>query len=337
MYRILNRTPFDVALMPSVEPGGRDFATVLVKGTFRADGGAVDIAAEQGPLLAAATYTGRPGASSIRYESDMCPPKPSTDIAVVGRVFTSSKTRQLDLSFRVGALERRLRVWGARVYRRRALGWALSSPELIEEIPLCYERAFGGADLSAENPDHHDWEARNHIGVGFVAEHSTADLEGQALPNFENPDALLQHPGDRPGPVGLGFIAPQWEPRVSYAGTYDDAWRTEVCPWPPDDLDARFFQAAHPDCIAPIRGGEAITITHALPGGRPFHAHVPTRSIHVQAKAGGREQQLDLALQTLLIEPLEGRLQLTWAGRIECGRDLLDIDYASIEDAAAKG
>ena len=36
--------------------------------------------------------------------------------------------------------------------------------------------------------------------------------------------------GDRYVPQGFGFIAPHWEPRVGFAGTYDEAWQKNRAP-----------------------------------------------------------------------------------------------------------
>ena len=49
---------------------------------------------------------------------------------------------------------------------------------------------------------------------------------------------------DRPAPACLAPIAEAWEPRRSFAGTYDAAWQQGRAPYLPTDLDPRFLASA---------------------------------------------------------------------------------------------
>src|SRR5437763_15597642 len=97
-------------------------------------------------------------------------------------------------------------------------------------MPLVYERAFGGADLPHKKQSAWGFEARNPVGRGLVSNPGREDLAEVPLPNVEDPSALITRYQDRPAPAGFGFIAPGWEPRKKYAGTYDDAWLSGRCP-----------------------------------------------------------------------------------------------------------
>src|SRR5215469_9031201 len=116
-------------------------------------------------------------------------------------------------------------------------------------MPLLYERAFGGWDCTDEDPQKHRYEPRNPAGTGFRHTHRAEDEF--ALPNIEDPAQPFRTYGERPPPAGFGFIAANWLPRLSFAGTYDRAWDDERKPLLPTDFDRRFFNGASTGLIAP--------------------------------------------------------------------------------------
>src|SRR5205823_929885 len=107
------------------------------------------------------------------------------------------------------------------------------------------------------------------VGRGFVSNSAREDLAEVPLPNLEDPGALITRYQDRPAPAGFGFIAPGWEWRKKYAGTYDDAWLNGRCPLLPADFNPRFYNAAHPDLVSKefFRGGERIHVTNVRKDG----------------------------------------------------------------------
>jgi hypothetical protein len=95
------------------------------------------------------------------------------------------------------------------------------------------------------------------VGVGFHPHRR--DVEGRPLPNLEHPRRRIQRPTDQAPPVGFGPLAPTWEPRTTYAGTYDARWQEEDSPYLPADFDSRFFQVAPEDQRFPrFKGGELL-------------------------------------------------------------------------------
>src|SRR4029079_1545920 len=108
-------------------------------------------------------------------------------------------------------------------------------------------------------------DPRNPAGTGFARIRGRGAISARARPNLEDPTRLIKHPGDRPAPAGFGFIAPSWEPRRLFAGTYDKAWQRTRAPYLPDDFDPRYFHAAHPDlvCKRHLQGGEIIEVQNA--------------------------------------------------------------------------
>ncbi len=339
MLRVENRTPYAVALFPYQEVSGRDAAVVVIKGTFAVRPGRADapVADEQEPIRHAAEHGGEPGESSMRFDSDMWPPKPGTDVALVGSAHAPSATTELDVSLRVGRLQKTLRVFGDRAFYTTAGRVGITSPKPFVTMPIAYERAFGGKDDSAANPADHGFEERNHVGVGFVAPRGGKKLDGAPLPNIEDPRQLLQNAGDRPPPAGFGMIPPHWAPRLRYAGTYDERWRRERCPLLPLDFDTRYYQAAHPELISPkhLVGGEQVQATNVARGGATLAFALPRRQLDVQVVLKSAKLAAPAALDTVVIEPDRQRLLLTWRAPIACGRDFLCIDRVTIDEAGA--
>ena len=132
---------------------------------------------------------GKPEASSLKYASDLCLRKPATDIVVKAEAMSPGKKpqRQLDVLVRVGAVERALRVFGARVWYKGVTGLSFTPPEPFESMPLKWELAFGGRDTSSAKLLE---EPRNPVGVGLVAD--TSALVHQPLPNIEDPADLIK-------------------------------------------------------------------------------------------------------------------------------------------------
>jgi hypothetical protein len=114
-----------------------------------------------------------------------------------------------------------------------------------------------------------DAETKNPVGRGFVGQKHTTELNGFPLPNLECPDNLIRDYRDRPAPACFAPIAPNWQPRAGFAGTYDDIWQQTRAPYLPDDYNPRFMNVAPPDLIYPgyLQGGEAVRIIGMHPAG----------------------------------------------------------------------
>src|SRR6188474_3127882 len=71
------------------QPDGRELLVVAVKATFAlpADGGEPTLAKEQIPLTKGDEFTGEPGVSATRYESDYAHRKPFCDVLVNGSAY----------------------------------------------------------------------------------------------------------------------------------------------------------------------------------------------------------------------------------------------------------
>src|SRR5262249_9773371 len=220
MWQVDNRTPFAAERGWVRDKNGAEIWLVAVKCTFDIQpDGSTKISEEQPPALRVPEYTGEPGQSSLRFESDLILTKTTTDILVIGHAYApgGEPVMELDVGFRVGPVQKTLRVFGDRLWT----GFGPTSPDPFVKMPIVYEKAFGGVDRKSDRPER-DWDWRNPVGTGFATARN--HLDTVALPNIEYPNELISKWKDRPRPAGFGPIGSHWQPRVKFAGTYDDKW-----------------------------------------------------------------------------------------------------------------
>jgi hypothetical protein len=317
MWQVDNRTPFAAERAWIRDRNGAEVWLVALKCTFDINpDGTTTISAEQPPVLRVPEYHGEPGRSSIKYEADLVLTKPTSDVLVVGHAHAPAgrPVTQLEAGFRIGPLQKSLRISGDRFWG--SVG--PSAPESFVSMPLVYERAFGGVDLKSAHPER-DWEWRNPVGTGFAV--ARDNLTGTALPNIEYPNDMVNGWKDRPRPAGFGAIAAHWQPRVAFAGTYGDTWMAERQPLLPDDFDDRFFQCAPQDQQSPgfLRGGEPVTLHHLSPFGE-LRFTLPKVFVGFETRfyGGGREIHQNRRLHSVILEPDFPRVSLVWHSALPC-------------------
>jgi hypothetical protein len=326
--QIDNATPYVLEALHLIDEECRPLLVPIVKATFRIDRrGHCELADEQRGLeLGGRCFGDDAESSSYRYEPEVAFHKPATDVVVIGHAHApAGATREMLVEVRVGSLMKALRVVGDRVWFKAGGLAAISTPAAFEQMPLVYERAYGGWDRSHPDPEQHAVELRNPVGRGF-RRHGFE--EGVPLPNVEDPGHPIGAPGDTPAPAGVGFTSPHWQPRARLAGTYDERWQRERCPLLPPDFDRRYFNAASPGLIAPryLRGDEPVRLTGMTPDGvlAFLLPGVAPPSIGVKLHAT-REQALKLELDTVIIEPDERRVMLLWRGHLRLASGPHDV------------
>jgi hypothetical protein len=311
-----------------------------VKGTFALgeDGGAdaepAPAEAQEPVALADIGNDGAAATASPRYEADTSWPKPATDVVLVGHAHApSGGATRVDVALQAGPVRKVVAVFGDRRWHLGAGGWRISAPLPFERIPLVYERAFGGQDDSPADPGRRGWEPRNPAGTGFVAMEDVRRLEGLALPNLEDPDALISSWKDRPRPAGFGFLGRGWQPRLGFTGTYDQQWQDNRAPLLPTDFDPRFWNAAHPDLVVAgrLRGGEPVAVLNASPRGRLGFV-LPRRAFEVHAEVKGRRQSAEPLLDTVWIDADRQLVVLVWRAALRCPRSFLQIDTVLVKE-----
>ena len=310
-----NRTPFAAELLLLADGEGRPALVPLMQAAFSigADGELVPLQ-PQPAVAIGGEWWGEPGLSSPRLEPLMAPFKPGTDIALLGHaVAPRAGTTTLAAGLRVGTLQKVVRVTGDRLLLG---GSRITPPAAFERIPLRWELAFGGRDRRHPDPARHRFEPRNPLGRGF--RDPSLPRDGTvALPNLEDPARPFAGYGDTPPPASFGFVAPDWQPRAGFAGTYDERWMRERRPRLPEDFDARFFCAAAEGlwCAAALRGDEPVSLVGVVPEGRlDFRLPSLPPPLCRLALRGGRSVEPALRLDTLVIDADARRVVLTWRG-----------------------
>jgi len=324
-----NKTPWAAEFLTATDAKGAETLVVLVQAAFAIAGPRLlepMAAKEQPPIPLGGEWNGEPGRSSLRFEPQIAPAKPATDVVLLGHAYPARPgDLEADVGFHVGPVGKTVRAVGDRVWLGFA-GEIASKPKPFERIPLVYERAFGGWDRSHANPARHACEARNPVGVGF---RSGPWREGMRLPNLEDPRRPIRASTDTPPPAGFGLLCPDWQPRSRYAGTYGEAWMETRMPLLPDDFNPRFYNSAHPDLVAPghLRGDEEVAVVNASPMG-PLRFRLPGLGLPRIRVAlhSGSAPELSVRLDTVTVDTDRNRVLLLWRGHVPLKRGLHDVD-----------
>jgi hypothetical protein len=300
-----------------MEPSGRELLVVVVKGTFRIpaeQGAALRLHEEQVPLVMSDVFFGAPGLSAPKYEVDFAPRKHRCDVLLNGSAYAPGgrPTSRVNVGIRIGNWSKSFDVVGDRFWYL-AGGVRATSPTPIETMPISYDRAFGGVDQRHDDPAQHGAFMLNPSGRGFHKHLIGEWLEGSPLSNTEEQGNRVSAPNGTYKPMSLGPIGRHWEPRFRFAGTYDQHWLDEECPFLPADFDEQYYQAAPLDQQVPKPLGEQhVTLINLTSDGQSDfvlpHFEAP---IHIFPKRGKRED-LVAHVDTVVIEPDLERVMMTW-------------------------
>ena len=330
MLQLENKTPFATSLSVLADSDGVDTLYVVVKGTF-ALVPEVAIAPTQLPVVLKDLFAGDPERSSLKVASDVHLGKPSTDVVMMGSAWSPNgqPVPEMVVAFSIAGRRKMVRVVGDRRWKPRGAGF--SRPEPFESMPLVYERAFGGTHKLDDGRVVAS-EEQNPVGLGFAGQRSPNDMGGQRLPNLEDPRRPIESARDRTAPACFGFIAASWMPRRSFAGTYDEAWSKTRVPYLPLDFDRRFFNVAPADMVFArhFRGGEPVEVIGASRRGL-LRFTLPTTRPEIAVRIAGGGATPSVSLETVLIEPDQDRLCLTWRAALPCDKKALKIDLVVIE------
>jgi hypothetical protein len=340
MLQVRNETPFVPRMLLVPNEQGIDTLYLMVKATFELQGNALRVAEQQCPLVLADEYWGEPGVSSLKYASEMHLLKPGTDVVLVGEAHAPGgrPTSSCLVSVRVGNLHKDIQVIGDRQWTGGLLAPRPSTPAPFLRMPLLYERAFGGTHEIDAEKGHVLAEPRNPVGRGFRGKRSSSQMVDRPLPNLEDPTKRISGISDAPEPMGVGYVAPSWLPRRTFAGTYDEEWRTRRAPYLPSDFKLDFFRMASAGLSSPehLKGGEPVELLNVSPFGRQSF-RLPRCGIEATVRIAGQRAKPSLGLETVLLEPGERRLCLLWRGALPCDKKALKVEEASFQLQSLEG
>ena len=279
--------------------------------------------------------------------------KPFTDVVLHGAAHARrGPVPVLDTGLRAGPVEKRVRVHGERRVVETANGLGVGDAEPFSRMALTYERAFGGdADsgrpsrtgalgTGRKDPNIVRTYPRNYAGVGFHVGTDWRAIIGSVVPGQEDPadpitiDRLLIDDMDSwiDAPAAASYGAIDWFtfPRAAFLLRPDhgppvrpirEVAAGALCHEDLEDRDlASFARPRVYNCAATglgnvrLEGTERITLWNLHPQASLLEFDLPGQRPRVLVEPPGcRIYELAPRLQTVLIEPDEDRLTLTWA------------------------
>jgi hypothetical protein len=287
-------------------PDGERRIGLVLKRTYTfQDGGGCDVVDEdqQEPIcFAELTYEelDPPRVSPVQVDNDLFAFRRKTDLVIQANAYTYvNDVSMTHVSVRVGTFNRTIRVYGERRLVRGISGKLLFDvPEPFDSIPVRYDRAYGGVDVTAlrrrptplmlrelaeampqlpiatDTPFHY---ARNPCGRGFLIEDDEESLAAIEVPNLEFPfDPITPERlavgsvhgwVNAPLPACMDWQSSGWFPRFAYLG-------------------GALFP---PDYRGPVRETELGWAAPDLPDIQPVisHAEEPCRMEFMQGASAG--------------------------------------------------
>lgn len=334
MWALINQTPYAAERTWVRDKTGHHHWIVAVKATFEiTPHGALHLAADQPPPVMAPEFFGEPGASSLRFDTDLAPRKPTTEILVDACAYAphGKPVPSVPVGFRVGPIQKTLVVHGPRVYYSGVGGLTTTAPQPFDHHPIRYEDAYGGSDLSDPDPRRQRIDPRNPVGKGVKVR--VTDL-------VNTPAHRIEYPHGDPsklGPAGFGALASHWSPRLELAGTYDAAWVKNTKPLLPTDYDERVTLCAPLDQRAStyLQGGEPVQLVNMTPDGM-LHTALPKLELVHTTRIKGRREHHRSRLVTVILEPEQRHLMLVWQTSLPVAATELDhLVGTTIEERAS--
>lgn len=332
MWALNNQTPYKAERRWGRDKDGVHEWIVAVKGTFDIQpNGQLTIAEEQLDPLVMAEYHGELGMSSLRYDADLVATKPTTDVVINGTAYAphGRPSKDFMVSARVGSVQKVIRVLGNRRWNQGAFGVSPSSAEPVTEVPIVYERAYGGHDQTDPDPKNQHLDTRNPVGCGAAAK--AHHLVGQPVPNFEYPTGSIE----ASGPAGFGAIDVYWSPRRELNGTYDEAWEQSRLPLLPEDWNPRSLLCSPVDQQPPrpMQGGEVVELLNLTRNGT-LRFVLPRVSLTFSTRFGSRTEEHSGQLASVIIEPDHSRVLTIWSSVLRCPTEVDYLDETTISEKA---
>lgn len=336
--RFINEAGLPAAWTFGFRRDGRELLVVIVKATYVIphDQSEPQLAEQQLPLTEADQFSGEPGHSATLLATDYAHQKPACDVLLVGSAYAPGgrETTRCEVALAVGSMSKRFVVVGHRTWRAGLMGVSPGRPQPFLQLPLSYDVAFGGTDRTEEDQGRTDTYRPNPVGKGYWSKSHRA--EGQPLPNTEEPGRPVDSHSGSYVPMAFSPIGRNWPARTQYAGTYDKAWLENVAPLWPDDFDERYFHAAPADQVIPYpAGGEQVHLYNLTADGR-CSFRLPARTMPVTfIPHGGNDVTRNASLDTIVLEPDEGRFALTWRAVLPLGRSMFDVKETIVGERSA--
>lgn len=250
------------------------------------------------------------------------------EVILLGKAYApnSREARHLRASLTVGNIKRELLVFGDRLWTTDASGRAtISAAQPFTEMPLTYDRAFGGSTDVLIDRDSYITVAEplNKGGRGFDPSLQARSIceflrspdgypvfeKHRLLPNIESADRLIQNSDDRPVPSYWATVPLDSEIQ---------AMRTIEFADPPKDnllgyyVSPNYSLQAHPDWVIECpAGGSRIELTNITQSGED-HFTFPDLRVIADYNISSSRGRFELPPQALVILPEEMKFYITY-------------------------
>lgn len=334
LERLHNLTPFRVFDCQKMGPGRVFLECVVVKASFTLSAGTLGLASSPANLHLSDGYhdVNEPSLSSLRHAGDLHIAKRGADVLVTGRASAPHGRPAARWPCSVSVLEGSrtlahldLVAFGPRAWQHSFTGWSLSEPAPCVDVPIRYELSYGGwyRRLRGGAIDIVKFHA-NPSGCGFVDRDALDRSRAYEAPRWETAGHPIDAMSGEYPLAGFGPIARMWRDRLRFGGTFDAAWERSareaaaqgLAADYPADLDARYFQSAHPalQTASPIRSGTAFRLVGLLAESPDLVFRLPDIGLLVEAlDTAGRWHLIDdPALDTVHVDLDARRVDVTW-------------------------
>lgn len=293
------------------------FRTVVLKVVADLVHGGDALIRDHAPTVRRADVTRGEGERMVvRFPMDVVPVKPKADVCLVGSAVIaegSTMTGRGEVRFAFGktivpssrsspripavgtaapdapqAFDRKIRVFGERVWRDVVGELLPGQPSAFETMPVSWEHAYGGPGFEA-----------NPAGIGFAASKKETP---KALPHLEWADRPIMGPRDKPKPASFAPIPSWWQARVALRGKQDEAYQHAP-------IDQR---------ITSVDGDECYIVEGFHPNMRRIEGTLPGERVRAFVKRGSASlEEIAVRLDAITFDADELTVELVWRGIVE--------------------
>ena len=336
VHDLFNRTDHLAALGFAQDPDGRDVAVALLKATWRfsAAGGTPVTARDDQriPIFLGDRFAGDPAESPLLAASDLTCNKLGTDIAMSGHAYGWG-LEEATAGFRLGSLEKALRVHGARSVAPVMHRYAVGHAHPFDKVSVGYENAYGGKWLGPHGqllP-----YPMNAVGKGAYCPDAGTQAPHLELPNLPYPGPNLAELE----PAALGFIPAGWQQRARFAGTFDADWMENRRPLLPKNFDPRFYNTVAQDQVlrGGLQGGEELTLLGLHAQAKVIRLRIPHYCCTAEFVVRASKQCIPMVADTLLVLPDEGKLAVTFRASLPLNVDIRYLRSVTVAEALVGG
>jgi len=227
-------------------------------------------------------------------EGDLCSAKEGADLVILGsaRPFTKEPCREMQVALKIGDWQRVLQLSGDRVWKKKLFSWVHTDPAPFTEMPLTYDRAFGGKVRLADGSE--KAFASNPLGKGWLPRLKGVERDGAPLPNIEDLGGRVATPEDEPDPAGFAWYPLDWGLRRA---------RLLEIQEDPAQLFPRLWNAAHPSLVLPTYPQGQRLRLHGMGTEGPLDFAVPGLGVTLVHDLQGTSERCPAKPDTLVLYP----------------------------------